>query len=68
MPIDLKGTEPGLVSAPEKPKEIALKCRNTACNSKRAIDVSVAGVPGHRYQCVVCKHTWSIYLGGSLDI
>lgn len=68
MPIDIKGTAPGLVNSPEKPKEIFLKCRNANCSSKKAIDVSVPGVPGHRYQCVVCKHTWSINIGGSVDI
>lgn len=67
MPIDPRGTAPGLVDAPEKPKEINLKCRNTSCPSTRAIEVTAPGVPGHRYQCILCKHMWAINLGGSLD-
>ena len=67
MPIDPSGTEPGLVSKPEEPKKINLRCRNGSCDSMEALDVTPPGVPGHRYQCVKCKNTWGINTGGSFN-
>jgi len=68
MPIDQKGTEPGLVNAPKEPKPVNLRCRNSGCDSMTAIEVTPPGTPGHRYQCTRCKNTWGINTGGSLDL
>ena len=67
MPVDPKGISPGVVSVPEEPREINLKCRNPNCPSIKAIELPTPGMPGHRYQCVRCKNVWSINLGGAFE-
>ena len=65
MPIDPKGTQPGLAPSTDKPAEVNLRCRNEKCNCIRAIDVTPQPVTdARRYQCVKCGHTWGVQTGG----
>lgn len=75
MTFDPKGTAPGLASgsAPEQ-KVHHMKCRRDGCSSARAIEISLgqqgdaAGAAHNRvYQCVECKHTWPMSVGGSVN-
>lgn len=75
MTFDPKGTTPGLAqSAPLEPKVIHLKCRRDGCTSIRAIEINQGqqvegtGAAHNRlYQCVECKHTWPMSVGGSVN-
>jgi transposase-like protein len=70
MPIDPKGTQPGLTEpAVEKIPEVNLRCRNEKCNSIRARDVTPPSVTNaKRYQCVVCGYTWGVQTGGAFMV
>jgi hypothetical protein len=68
MPVDPAGTSPGLSPTKEEPKKLNAKCRSGNCDSIQVYDVSVDGVPGKRYQCVKCKHTWAVNPGGSFNV
>lgn len=67
MKPDFEGTTPGLTQ-PESPKALNLKCRRDGCKSITAIEITQEGFRGRRYQCVDCKHTWVIDVGGSFII
>lgn len=68
MPIDPKGTEPGLATPAETPKpELMMACAN-GCGGKKAVEVG-AQQPGQTnriYQCVGCKKTWSVPVGAGI--
>ena len=71
MPIDPAGTTPGLQQPlVEEPPKLNLKCRNPSCDSILAIEIKFPGqLDGRRmYQCVKCKTSRSIPVGGSVDI
>lgn len=67
MPVDYKGTQPGLVTtpAPAEPT-INMKCKNHRCQSVQAIQVKVPGLmPGQNiYRCAECGTTWTVSVGG----
>jgi len=74
--FDPKGTSPGLTqSAPERPKVFQMRCRRDGCTSARAVQIQAgprddeAGVaPSQRlYQCVECKNTWAMAVGGAVS-
>jgi transposase-like protein len=70
MPIDPRGTTPGLTPA-AKPDEnlINLKCRNPKCTNITATEIKVPNRKGIRiYCCTKCGHTWTISVGGQIDI
>lgn len=47
---------------------VSLKCRNPKCDSISAVEVPIPR-PGKRvYRCVKCNHTWSVQVGGKVDI
>lgn len=69
--FDPKGTAPGLTPSAGQPKVIHLKCKNENCKSVRAIEIVTAptvegmGATHSRlYQCVECKHSWPVTVGG----
>jgi len=66
MRPDLEGTEPGL-SKKEPKKILNLKCRRGDCTSIEAVDMTMEGVPGRRYQCTKCHHMWVIDVGGPVN-
>jgi transposase-like protein len=69
MPIDPMGTAPGLTAKPDEPKILNLRCRNASCDCMQAIEVTPPGMPGvHRYQCVKCKNTWGVNVGGTFNL
>lgn len=71
MPIDQAGTAPGLKQEVDEPPKVHLKCKNTSCDSILAIEIKVAGqTSGARrlYQCEKCKTTWSVPVGGSVEL
>lgn len=67
MPIDPRGTAPGL-SPGAKPQEkvLNLKCRDRRCDGMTAIQIEVpSGLHGRRiYRCTKCNHTWGVPVGG----
>lgn len=70
MPIDLAGITPGLQKTEEAPKKVDIRCKSYPdCNSIQAIEVNYAGNKGSRlYQCCKCHRTWSVAVGGSVDL
>jgi hypothetical protein len=72
MPVDPTGTTPGLQPAePAAQPQVHLKCKNQHCDSILAIEVKIAGHTGggrRLYQCVKCKLSWGIPVGGSVDL
>jgi hypothetical protein len=71
MPVDYTGTKPGLpVPTPEEPKYVHMRCKNDGCHSMRVTEVTPMGIPGgaHLYQCVECKMTWGIAVGGGVSL
>lgn len=68
MPIDPTGTTPGLaLQAQPDPNVVNMKCRNRKCKSITATQIKV---PSQQrvYRCTKCGHTWSIVVGGNIDI
>lgn len=74
--FDPAGTSPGLTgaSAPQ-PKVHHMKCREEGCPSLQAIEITPpvsrenAGAPHHRtYQCLRCKNTWTMSVGGFVNL
>ena len=66
MPIDHAGTKPGLTPQEEAPNHINLRCKNVGCDSITAIELPSPG-PGLRmYQCVKCKMTRGVNVGGAI--
>lgn len=66
--IDPTGTKPGVVPSVEEVPKIDMKCRDSSCPSTQAIEMKIPGVPGqHLYQCVLCKRSWGISVGGPVD-
>ncbi len=41
--------------------------KGTKCSGRRAYKLSPDGHPSPMYQCVKCRHTFSIGLGGSFN-
>jgi len=70
MPVDPKGTAPGLQPvAPNELPKVHIKCKNQSCSSIVAIEIKAGGQSGPRrlYQCVSCKTTWGVPVGGSVE-
>ncbi len=70
MPIDQKGTSPGLTAPPaDAQKKVNMACRKPYCTGTEAVEVTPANIGGrHMYMCTKCRHTWGIYTGGSFDL
>jgi hypothetical protein len=69
MPIDPTGTEPGIVPNKEKPAEVLMRCKNESCGSITAIEITPPNLGGARlYQCVKCKRTHGIQVGGAFEL
>lgn len=70
MPIDPTGTTPGVVQSKTEPEHIHMSCKNQKCDSIVAIEMKIPGQsPGTRmYQCIQCKRTWGIPVGGAVDL
>lgn len=79
MNFDPKGTTPGLnPGVKPEPKIQHLKCRENSCDSVQAIEITAlaggvqsdGGGANHTrlYQCIKCKHTWVIGVGGNINI
>jgi hypothetical protein len=74
--FDPAGNSPGLVGTlVPSPKQHHMKCRNMDCMSLLAIEITPpvnrenAGAPHHRtYQCVKCKSTWTLSVGGFVSL
>jgi len=71
MPIDPAGTTPGLQQKEEPPKRVNIRCKNYPdCDSIQAIEIEYAGQKGgsRLYQCCKCHRTWSVAVGGSVEL
>lgn len=72
MAVDHTGTRPGLAPEERAPKQqtFNIRCKNAGCDSIQAIELRVQGQrPDQRlYQCVKCKSTHGLQVGGVLDI
>jgi hypothetical protein len=68
MPIDPKGTTPGLVPEQPKPETVNMRCRRGSCQSIQATIVKIPGSAARMYRCCECGHMWGINLGGSVDL
>jgi hypothetical protein len=68
MPVDFKGTVPGLTS--EKPERIKynFRCRRPGCDSMEAYDESPPNTTCKRFVCVKCGNVYTVSVGGSFDI
>lgn len=69
MPVDPKGTTPGLTpQAKPQAKPINLKCRNPKCNNISATEIKIPNASQRIYRCTKCGHTWTITVGGQINI
>lgn len=71
MPVDPTGTAPGLKpEGPEDSPKVNIKCKNTSCTSILAIEIKIGAQSGSRrlYQCIKCKTTWGVSVGGSVEL
>ncbi len=76
MSFDPRGTAPGLMpEAKPEPKVQHMKCRNQNCSSIQAVEISTGSSPegagaahNRLYQCVACKHTWTLGVGGAVSL
>lgn len=69
MSFDPTGTNPGVKSSTPEPKALSLKCVNNGCNSTQAIEITTPGTDSaanhsRLYQCLRCKHSWAVPVGG----
>lgn len=70
MPIDPTGTAPGLVAQEKKEERLAMRCRQSKCDSMEAVEMHIPGYEQsgvHMYRCVKCKNTWNTNLGSSFN-
>jgi len=75
MSVDPKGTTPGLKAETKEPKVHHMKCRNEDCPSMQVTEIPTGGAPegagaahNRLYQCVTCHLTWTLGVGGSVNI
>lgn len=69
MPIDPRGTTPGLSpQAKLEEKVINMKCRNRKCTSITATEIKIQNKSQRVYRCTECGNTWFINVGGNIDI
>lgn len=74
--VDFAGVKPGLSgTVKDARKTVSMKCRNDRCSSKDAFEVNIqgnhsnAGAPHSRgYQCARCRTTWTVGVGGFVNI
>jgi len=72
--VDQTGTKPGLATSTKPEKVLNLKCPAHGCKSLTAFEITVvnpnARVASHArtYQCTKCNTTWSLQVGGHIDI
>jgi hypothetical protein len=67
--IDPTGTQPGASTPAEEPKTVHMKCKTPECDSILAIELNHPGTGRgqHMYQCVKCRRTWGLAVGGTVD-
>lgn len=64
MPIDSKGTRPGLTPEKEAPPTVFMRCKNDSCGSNEAIEMVIPGNDGIRlYRCAKCHRTSTVGVG-----
>jgi hypothetical protein len=70
MPVDPKGTAPGLAKSNEEPEQVHMSCKNKDCDSILAVEMKIPGqsASSRLYQCVKCKMTRSIPVGGAVNL
>ena len=68
MPIDPKGTKPGVVPATPPVQTVNMKCKKPNCTSITATIVAIGASPVRMYRCAECGNMWGINVGGSIDI
>ena len=68
MPIDPKGTKPGVVPVVQEPETVNMKCRKVGCTSISAVIVNIGASPVRMYRCTVCGGMWGINVGGSINL
>lgn len=69
MPIDHKGTSPGLVHEEAAELVLHMRCRNPNCDSINCIEFKAGSTRASRmYQCCKCKQCFGISVGGSIDL
>jgi hypothetical protein len=68
MPVDPKGTQPGVVPGEVREKEaVHFKCRRPECDSITAYDESVPSLAAKRFVCTKCGNVVTINPGGSFN-
>jgi hypothetical protein len=71
MPIDPTGTTPGLSpKTKEEEKPLLLACRNKRrkCDSMTATKLDTGPGGPRMYRCTECGHTWTINVGGAVNL
>lgn len=71
MTVDFEGTTPGLPPAQPNEKRSSMRCkRHPGCKSMtvRELDIPGASTGMHRYQCVLCGHSWGVAVGGAVNL
>lgn len=68
MPVDPKGTEPGLAPAAQTRTKVNFKCRRPDCDCIEAYDESLPSLPHKRYVCCKCGNVYTINPGGSFNV
>ena len=69
MPVDPTGTAPGLIQEPVEEPTISIRCKNGNCDSMQAVEVKLQpSSPRRLYQCVKCKQSFGVLVGGGIDI
>jgi hypothetical protein len=76
MSFDPKGTTPGLMTESKpQPTIHHMRCRNENCTSIQATEIVMGSTPegagashNRLYQCVKCRHTWTLGVGGSVNL
>jgi DNA-directed RNA polymerase subunit M/transcription elongation factor TFIIS len=68
MPIDPKGTKPGVVPAQPAPQTVNMKCKKANCTSISATIVDIGQSPVRMYRCTECGNMWGINVGGAINI
>lgn len=68
MPVDPKGTTPGLANQAAANKPVNMKCRNPKCDCISATAIPVKNLSQKVFRCTECGYVWSISIGGSIDL
>jgi hypothetical protein len=67
--VDKSGTKPGLGVSTVEENIVFLRCKDKQCGGSSAIEISPKDFPkGVRmYQCVKCKKSTTVNVGGPVD-